>query len=77
VAIYTEAETVTRVLYALGHSALTQADFDETLMSTFPPPDIIRCTGNHMADYQRSYETYRRFADFALQEATHPKSGIN
>jgi sugar (pentulose or hexulose) kinase len=77
VAIYTEAETVTRVLYALGHSALTQADFDETLMSTFPRPDVIRCTRDHMADYQRSYETYRRFADFALQEATHSKSGIN
>ena len=77
VAIFTESETVTRVLYALCQSALTQADFDETLVSTFPSPSMIRCTSDNAAIYQRTYETYRRFADFALQEATHPTMGVN
>jgi xylulokinase len=72
-AIYTEAETVTRVLYALCRSALSQADFDEALINTFPPPDVVRCIGDHAAAYQRNYETYRRFADFAWQEADQPK----
>ena len=77
VAIYTEAETVTRVLYALCQSALTQADFYETLINTFPPPRIIRHNVADASIYQQTYETYGRFADFALQEATHPKPGIN
>ena len=77
VAIYTEAETVTRVLYALCQSALTQADFDEILINTFPAPNVVRCAGEHAPIYGRVYETYRRFADFAWQEATHPTTGIN
>jgi sugar (pentulose or hexulose) kinase len=77
VAIYTEAETVTRVLYALCQSALAGADFDRTLINSFPTPGLIRCTGDDAAPYQQNYETYRRFANFALQEATHPKTEIN
>jgi xylulokinase len=77
VAIYTEAETVTRVLYALCQSALTKADFDATLIDTFPTPSMVHCTVDYAAAYQRNYEVYRRFAAFALQEATHPKTGIN
>ena len=77
VAIYTEAETVTRVLYALCQSALTQADFDETLISTFPAPGMVPCAGEPAAIYGRMYDTYRRFADFARHEATHPATGIN
>ncbi len=69
VAIYTEAETVTRVLYALGQSALNQTDFKDTLVSTFPPPDLSRCDRDKAALYQQGYETYRRFAAFALEEA--------
>jgi sugar (pentulose or hexulose) kinase len=76
VAIYTEAETVTRVLYALCQSALAGADFDETLINTFPAPSVVRCTPDHAAIYGRIYGTYRRFADFAWQEATHPATGI-
>ncbi|MEW5960945.1 MAG: FGGY family carbohydrate kinase, partial [Chloroflexota bacterium] len=77
VAIYTEAETVTRVLYALCRSALHRADFDETLVSTFPAPDVISCSRDHAAAYQRSYATYRRFAAFALKEATHSEQVIS
>jgi xylulokinase len=70
VAIYTEAETVTRVVYALAHSALHQTDFKDTLVRTFPPPDVIRCDRTKADLYQQGYGTYRRFAAFALEEAT-------
>jgi xylulokinase len=75
VAIYTEAETVTRVLYALCQSALSEADFNETLINTFPAPIVRRCNVERAAVYQGGYDTYRRFAEFALREATHPKAG--
>jgi len=70
VAIYTEAETVTRVLYALCQSALNQIDFDQALVSTFPTPAVIPCQRDYANDYQRSYEAYRRLADYALKEAS-------
>lgn len=69
VSIYTEEETVTRVLYALCQSALNQADFNQTLVNTFPQPDLIGCNRGHAAIYQDGYQTYRRFAEFAWQEA--------
>ena len=69
VSIYTEEETVTRVLYALCQSALNQADFNETLVNTFPSPGVIRCRQADAAGYQRCYETYRHFAAFALEQA--------
>jgi xylulokinase len=69
VSIYTEAETVTRVLYALCRSALSQADFNETLVNTFPRPEIIHCNPSYAAVYQSGYSAYRRFADFAWQES--------
>jgi xylulokinase len=71
--VYTEEETVTRVLYALCYATLNQVDFNETLVHTFPEPHLIPCNRAYAADYQRGYETYRRFAAFALQEATHGK----
>ncbi|GIK43949.1 MAG: xylulokinase [Chloroflexota bacterium] len=77
VAIYTEAETVTRVLYALCQSALNQIDFDQALVSTFPAPTVIPCNRDYTNDYQRSYEAYRRFAEFALKEASRSKTAIN
>ncbi|NJN92664.1 MAG: hypothetical protein HC875_00570 [Anaerolineales bacterium] len=77
VAIYTEAETVTRVLYALCQSALNQIDFDQALVNTFPVPTVILYNRDHTNDYQRSYEAYRRFADFALKEAYRSKTAIN
>lgn len=73
VAIYTEAETVTRVLYALCRSALNQADFNETLVNTFPTPAGLPYQRNLAAVYDRNYEGYRRFAAFALEEATRLK----
>jgi xylulokinase len=69
VSIYTEEETVTRVLYALCQSALSQADFNETLVNTFPRPDIIHCNQSYAAVYQSGYAAYRHFADFAWQES--------
>lgn len=77
VTIYTEAETVTRVLYALCQSALNQTDFDEALVSTFPAPTVIPCNYDHIYTYQQSYEAYRRFADFALKEASQIETAIN
>jgi xylulokinase len=72
VSIYTEAETVTRVLYALCQSALAQADFNDVLINTFPDPKVKKCTDNHTILYQQNYEIYRRFADFAHKEASNP-----
>lgn len=69
VAIYTEDETVTRVLYALCRSALDHADFGRSLLATFPQPDTIRCNVENGAAYTLGYERYRRFVDFAVQEA--------
>ncbi len=69
VAIYTEEETVTRVLYALCRSALDHADFAASLLTTFPPPEVVRCHPDRGAAYRLGYERYRRFADFAVQEA--------
>jgi xylulokinase len=69
VSIYTEEETVTRVLYALCQSALNQADFNETLVNTFSQPDLIYCNRDYASIYQRGYDTYRHFAGFALEEA--------
>jgi xylulokinase len=76
VSIYTEAETVTRVLYALCQSALKQADFNETLVNTFPAPDSIHYNRDYGAIYQRGYDTYRRFAVFALEEATRVENAV-
>jgi xylulokinase len=76
VSIYTEEETVTRVLYALCQSALNRADFNATLVSTFPQPDVIHCNPDYAAVYQRGYAIYRRFADFAWQEAKRSANGI-
>ncbi len=69
VAIYTEEETVTRVLYALCRTAIDHGDFAASLLATFPQPEIIRCHRDSSATYRRGYERYRRFADFAVQEA--------
>jgi sugar (pentulose or hexulose) kinase len=73
-AIYTEEETVTRALYALCRSALDHADFAASLQATFPPPEVIRCRPDGSAAYQLGYERYRRFADFAVQEAARAHS---
>ncbi len=69
VVIYTEEETVTRALYALCRSTLDHADFGDSLLSTFPPPEMIQSHPERGAAYQLGYERYRRFSDFAVQEA--------
>lgn len=74
VAIYTEAETVTRVLYALCQSALNQADFNDTLVNMFPTPAQLPYQRSVAAVYDRNYQVYRRFAAFALEEATRLKN---
>lgn len=73
VAIYTEAETVTRVLYALCQSALNRAAFNETLVNTFPPPARLPYQRDVATVYDENYQVYRRFAAFALEEATRLK----
>ncbi len=70
VSVYAEEETVTRVLYALCQSALNQAGFEDMLINTFAEPTVIQCNSEYAALYDRSYEVYRRFAGFALEEAT-------
>lgn len=70
VSIYTEEETVTRVLYALCQSVLSRADFKRALTGAFCQPDVIPCNPGYASIYKRGYQAYRRFADFALQEAT-------
>jgi sugar (pentulose or hexulose) kinase len=67
-AIYTEAETVTRVLFALSQAALQQTDFIQTLVNAFPQPEIIPCRREKAASYEPGYQRYRRFAEFARQE---------
>ncbi len=69
VAIYTEEETVTRVLYALCSSALARGDFTSSLLCTFPKPDVIPCNLDLGAVYSAGYANYRSFVDFAVQEA--------
>ena len=70
VAIYAEAETVTRVLYALCQKAITGADFGDALAGTFPEPEVIWHRPELTARYESAYASYRRFAAFALEEAT-------
>ena len=69
VAIYTEDETVTRVLYALCRAGVDRADFGRSLLATFPPPDTVPCNPQLGQAYGLAYEKYRRFVDFAVQEA--------
>jgi hypothetical protein len=47
------------------------------LVSTFPAPTVIPCNYDHIYTYQQSYEAYRRFADFALKEASQIETAIN
>jgi xylulokinase len=72
VSIYAEEETVTRVLYALCRSASSHEQFNDILVSTFAQPGVIHHHQDLAEVYQRGYETYRRLARFALQEATRP-----
>jgi xylulokinase len=67
--IYTEEETVTRVLYALCQSALGQGDFNDILLGSFPQPEVITHDPKLGSLYQSSYRTYRQFAAFAFSEA--------
>jgi xylulokinase len=69
VAIYTEEETVTRVLYALCRSALARDDFGASLLATFPQPGITPCNPRLRESYDLAYERYRRFVDFAVHES--------
>jgi xylulokinase len=69
VGIYSQEETVTRVLYALCTSALGRAGFDETLAGTFAAPRVVQCRPDAWPAYETGYERYQRFAAFAREEA--------
>ncbi|MCU0509384.1 MAG: FGGY family carbohydrate kinase [Anaerolineae bacterium] len=68
-AIYTEEETVTRVLYALAQQALGRQDLVSALERTFPAPTRLTHQPAHAAAYDAAYARYRRFSDFAAREA--------
>lgn len=71
-AVYAEEETVTRVLYALAQHALGRQDFISALELTFPAPARVAHGLAHVAAYDAAYARYRRFSDFASQEARQP-----
>jgi len=68
-AVYTEEETVTRVLFALCRQALDGADMASVLESTFEPPAWITRRPHLAAAYDAGYATYRHFSEFAAREA--------
>ncbi len=76
VMVYGEDETVTRLLYALCRSALDEQDLVASLLATFPEPEVVRFRPECAEAYQRGYEIYRRFADFAVSEAVEARSHI-
>ena len=67
--VYTEEETVTRVLYALYRQALDGADMAAALESTFESPAWVRQQPRLASTYGAGYATYRHFSQFAAQEA--------
>jgi xylulokinase len=69
VAIYTEEETVTRVLFALYQQALGRADLASALNSTFGPPGWVKHQPELRPKYDADYITYRHFSEFAAREA--------
>jgi len=71
-AVYTEEETVTRVLFALYRQALDRADMASVLESTFEPPARITRRAHLAAVYDAGYATYRHFSEFAAREARLP-----
>jgi xylulokinase len=73
-AIYTEEETVTRVLFALCQQALGRADLASALDSTFGPPTWVKHQPDLRPRYDAGYATYRHFSDFAAKEAIWAKS---
>jgi len=68
-AIYTEEETVTRVLFALCQQALGRADLASALDSTFGPPGWVKYQPDLRPKYDAGYLTYRHFSEFAAREA--------
>ncbi len=76
-AIYTEAETVTRVLCALCEKAVHGADFGSALNQTFPAPAMVASRPEQTARYDPLYASYRRFAVFAQNEATIIHSAVS
>jgi xylulokinase len=69
VLIYAEAETVTRVLFALCQESLGRADFREALSRTFGAPQIIPHRSGRSAAYAEGYERYRAFSEFASRRS--------
>ena len=70
VLIYAGQETVTRVLYALCQAHLGRARFEESLLSTFEEPEVIRCRRELEAVYEDGYRRCRAFAKFASERAS-------
>lgn len=71
-AVYTEEETVTRVLYALSRQALDGANMASALESTFEAPAWVRRQPYLAPVYDAGYATYRHFSEFAAREARMP-----
>ncbi|MCL4458844.1 MAG: FGGY family carbohydrate kinase [Chloroflexi bacterium] len=69
VLVYAGRETVTRVLYALCQVHLGRASFQESLLSTFEAPEVVRCRRELAEVYDRAYLRYRAFSAFAWKQA--------
>jgi xylulokinase len=69
VLIYTEKETVTRVLYALCQAHLDRQRFEEALLQTFDEPGIIHHSRERARPYEEAYGRYRALARFAWEQA--------
>jgi xylulokinase len=69
VSIYAGSETVTRVLFALCKQHLGQGSLAESLSQTFDDPVRVEPRQELSQVYERGYNTYRAFCEFALAEA--------
>jgi xylulokinase len=69
VSIYAGKETVTRVLYALCQVHLGRRSLEAGLLQTFDESAIIRCRRELGPVYDRGYQQYRAFAQFAWEQA--------
>jgi xylulokinase len=69
VLIYSEQETVTRVLYALCQEHLGRGDFEGSLLQTFDEPSVIRHRRESAGAYNEGYRWYSAFAEFAYERA--------
>ena len=72
VLIYAEAETVTRVLFALCQVGLRRASFEDALLQTFEEPLVVEFREQLADVYREGYREYRQFSAFADRQSTTP-----